>query len=745
MSSENKKINTFILFLSAFFLFFTGCNNKSVSRDKVYRELGYTQNSQVLDLSEILDEVGKFPENIIGSNLITYLAGHNLTDTQKEQASYVLARLLYKQLSDIDNHSDSQIIELSQVALDLFNTSVRFKSLQNLSLYHKAQIYNILGKEKLVRENLYLILLEDKDNPKYNYELGQSFIRSCEPDKALNIFLSIVTNYPNTNYGIGSLYYLGLIAENKGITSQSLNYYLKYLMLEPLGRFSQEILDKLISCEKKLNLTNSDEYNACMVKVYINKGDFKKALNYIKKIKKQDYFYEKSYIYAKLNQPDMAIDVLYNGLSKNVHNGKSLTDLNFKAVAYEISSHLNHADTIVFWQKLEKLNLKDNLPVILYNLAKRDKSSLNYYHKILSLAPKSEYANYAAFIIDFNEYLKARHNKVALNKLKVKFIDDYNLYQNCPKKTAFLFWLGKICLATGDKSNAKKYFTIASKIVIPDYYVCKSAFELAKINKQKQFDLPYPYFKPLKTFDWNIPRLRDLSNSEEIIGVYGEVINELGFLHQFNECLSIMSETVNANSFFKAWLLANTADYHKCIDMAVNLQNKPLDSDPKWQLSYPMWYLSVVKNCAKNNNLNPYFVFSIIREESRFDANAVSSSNAYGLMQLLPTTAGSIAKKLNFKITSANMAKALCEPSVNINFGCNYLNYLLKLFKGNLIYTIGSYNGGPGAMQGWIKQATAKGYSDDVDVFIETIPVSESRNYIKKVLSSFWSYSCIYK
>jgi soluble lytic murein transglycosylase len=131
---------------------------------------------------------------------------------------------------------------------------------------------------------------------------------------------------------------------------------------------------------------------------------------------------------------------------------------------------------------------------------------------------------------------------------------------------------------------------------------------------------------------------------------------------------------------------------------------------------------------------NEDLVYAIMRQESFFDTYAVSRTGARGLMQIMPATGRWLATKLgfrNFRIDD------LYIPEVNIRFGRFYIRYLLGRFNGNLIYAIAAYNAGPGRVKGFIKRNNIK----DIAEFVEFFPLSETRNYVKKVYINYIFYS----
>lgn len=142
---------------------------------------------------------------------------------------------------------------------------------------------------------------------------------------------------------------------------------------------------------------------------------------------------------------------------------------------------------------------------------------------------------------------------------------------------------------------------------------------------------------------------------------------------------------------------------------------------------FPVLYQKTVEREAKRNGLNPAWVYAIARRESAFVADAKSPVGATGLMQLMPYTAKQIARKLNepFHTTAQ-----LTNPPLNIRLGSAYLKQIYKDFDENMILATAAYNAGPSRVKQWLP----KNDRIEADIWIETIPFYETREYVKAVL-----------
>ena len=155
-----------------------------------------------------------------------------------------------------------------------------------------------------------------------------------------------------------------------------------------------------------------------------------------------------------------------------------------------------------------------------------------------------------------------------------------------------------------------------------------------------------------------------------------------------------------------------------------------------WEFLYPLGYWDLVREQSAQYTLDPYLVVALIREESAFSERVVSSSGAVGLMQLLPTTANHL---VNAKGSSGDPTK-LDAPANNIALGTRYLAMMIEEFKGNSARALAAYNAGPNQVRRWLGRL---GDRTD-DEFIEEIPFSETRAYVKRVLGSYYRYRAQY-
>ncbi len=148
---------------------------------------------------------------------------------------------------------------------------------------------------------------------------------------------------------------------------------------------------------------------------------------------------------------------------------------------------------------------------------------------------------------------------------------------------------------------------------------------------------------------------------------------------------------------------------------------------------YPRAYWALVSEAADAERLDPLLVVALMRQESLFDAAAVSPASAYGLMQLLVPTATQVAGET---VTAAE----LTDPAQNIRLGTRYLRRLLDRYDGDVPKALAAYNGGEDAVVKW--EARAPGAASDE--FVERISFRETRTYVKSVLGNYRRYRRLY-
>ena len=160
------------------------------------------------------------------------------------------------------------------------------------------------------------------------------------------------------------------------------------------------------------------------------------------------------------------------------------------------------------------------------------------------------------------------------------------------------------------------------------------------------------------------------------------------------------------------------------------------------RLIFPRPYEGLVQKYATKRGLDPAFVYALMRQESGFDRDIKSGAGAIGLMQLMPATGKTVAKKEKWPRFDPY---SLSEAEVNISLGTAYLKDLHKDYDGNHYWVLANYNAGPEATKRWQAQSLAAGGAEKpLEATIEDISYWETRDYVKKVMGNYWTYRILW-
>jgi soluble lytic murein transglycosylase len=153
------------------------------------------------------------------------------------------------------------------------------------------------------------------------------------------------------------------------------------------------------------------------------------------------------------------------------------------------------------------------------------------------------------------------------------------------------------------------------------------------------------------------------------------------------------------------------------------------------KINYPQKYSEYVEKYAKEFEIEKELIYAMIKAESNFKYDAVSSKGALGLMQILESTAYEVAGKIELEITK----EEIINPETNICLGTKYISNLIQRY-GNIELAVASYNAGIGNVDNWIEEEIIE--EDGTD--IENIPFKETNNYVRKILRGYKIYKQLY-
>lgn len=321
-------------------------------------------------------------------------------------------------------------------------------------------------------------------------------------------------------------------------------------------------------------------------------------------------------------------------------------------------------------------------------------------------------------------------------------------YPDSEQTTSALYFLGRIGESKADWGAARTYYDEINRTYPNSYYASLARERLAQpslngvapslatvqllaaiqFNKRR----PADSFVATATTKDRIERAKLLASA----GLEDLAESELRF-----------GAKVDGQPQLMAIELADLANRRDAPDQAIRYikhytptyLSMSIDAAPDkfWRLAFPIPYRKSLEDYCRERSLDPYLVAALIRQESEFNAKAVSHSNARGLTQVMPATGRELSRKLGIRGFRTSM---LFTPDTNLKIGTYYLKVLLDQLQGKWEETLASYNAGKSRVNSWV--ASTK-FNEPAE-FVESIPFTETRQYVQSVLRNAEMYRRLY-
>ena len=451
----------------------------------------------------------------------------------------------------------------------------------------------------------------------------------------------------------------------------------------------------------------------------------------------------------KARLPDCRCDEAMNWL------GKSYSRLGLREEALEVFQRLVKTYPDSDWAD-DALYLSGNS----YREASDHKHAVRAYQQLVSQYPESSLADSSIWWQGWEYYTVGEYRKAAQ-----AFQDLVKRYPRSWLVNQALYWQGRAAERSGDTGKAVSFYGKVLTRGPYTYYGYRAAdrmmavgFPVIAMADDPAVPAPAPH-----EYTESADNAQEQAAVDENPRVWTrEVMKALSEDPSYRKILELVYLGMKREAASELWSLQERTparhgsllglskaffemgDYHR--SLMIVLRNfdryleRPSESVPEdiWLLAYPQGFWDSVVTHARKYDLDPYFVAAIIREESQFQPEALSPAGARGVMQVMPATGEWVARMAN--IPAFNRSR-LFEPDTVINIGAWYLSHLMKRFRGDVLLVIAAYNAGPEAVAGWLDR---EGNAQEQDAFVESIPYSETRGYVKKVLRNFAEYKRIY-
>ena len=301
----------------------------------------------------------------------------------------------------------------------------------------------------------------------------------------------------------------------------------------------------------------------------------------------------------------------------------------------------------------------------------------------------------------------------------------FNLYANAAKsaqtRAKGLYWAGRAADAAGQKELATGYYTNAGQYF--DQFHGQLALE--RLGK--------PVAPPIvrRTVEISASQRDAFDNSALVraarfLGAQGQWLDQTKFVRAI---------AANANTDLDSVLATELAQKINRPDLAVMIGRNARSSGLGDYLRTSFPQLQVPDDVAPSWTM----IHAIARQESQFDRQIVSHAGARGLMQLMPGTARETAPHAGLSYEMGS----LYEPTYNIRLGSTYFGQMMDRYAGCYVLAVAAYNAGPGNVDRWLRTVGDPRSGMDVLAWIEAIPLSETRNYVQRVLENAVVYDLL--
>jgi len=347
------------------------------------------------------------------------------------------------------------------------------------------------------------------------------------------------------------------------------------------------------------------------------------------------------------------------------------------------------------------------------------------YVRLVKRYPESEAAADARFRAPFMLYMLKRYDEAS-----AEFAEGAARTDGPSQRDMFSYWQARALEANGEQAQARAIYQRVALSIDSNYYPALAEMR-AHVGPEA-----FPAALAPDPVAGAIPAATGPAQFHLVRAI---ALRDLSLRELEAPELRAVEEHSAGDPAIRDFVLAEYAAagaYYDAIVAATRLSARgELNPRVAERMRYPRGYWDLVSQAAARNGLDPYLVLALIHQESLFNPNARSVSDARGLMQLLPSTAGKWAPDAGVAASPLD----LYEPSLSLRIGTAYLRGLMGMFGGDAFKAVAAYNGGEHAAAGWVAK-----FPGDDDQWVENIGYRETRDYVKKVIGGLREYRLIY-
>lgn len=372
----------------------------------------------------------------------------------------------------------------------------------------------------------------------------------------------------------------------------------------------------------------------------------------------------------------------------------------------------------------------------MYLLKHSAKQATFHYSTLVSMFPNSLYAPSAHWRAAWMNYRLRNYAEAA------RLMDEQiQMYPAGVEVSTALYWRGRIYEDEEHNfSQAANYYRVLAT-TYTNFYYANLARERLKVLGTQTSVAPSPVLSAVPQL--NVPDLTGELPENEPHLIKARLLANAALNEYIGPEIQASDTASEWGALAEAEIYASYGEYTRSVQSmkhcGISFYSLSVDQVPAlyWHLLFPQPYWTDVVTQSKKNGLDPYFVASLIRQESEFNAGAVSRANAFGLMQLIPSVGKSMAKKQKIRHFKTS---DLLNARVNLELGTMNLKQVLDRFGGQKEYALAAYNAGDSPVRRWMSSNDYK----DIPEFVESIPYSETRDYVQAILRNREMYRILY-